>query len=242
MLIEDILQRIGLSEKEAEVYLALLPRGKAPASLLAKQLQIPRSTVKFTCDQLVQKRLIQETILGNATFYIPENPSKLLELLERKQQVLQNSRDDLERNMAALSSLYNPQSSLPKVRFFEGKDALIEMFQDLADIDQERHVFSAGDYMAIHLPEVVSHYRKKVDQHNQPVKVIRGSKFKSKESKANTKYFTHLEELKVHFLVTGDTLAIGSINPGAPIGILIEHQEIAEAFREIFKDVWEQYT
>lgn len=241
MLLEDILQQVGLSEKESEIYLALLPRGKAPASLLAKQLNLPRSTVKFTCDLLVQKRLIQETAQGNATFYIPESPDKLLEMLDRKQRMFDDSREELERNMAALTTLYNPQTSLPKVRFYDGKEAFVEMFNELSKIDADRYTFSGGDYMKAILPEAVQNYRQEVYSHDKKVFVMRSPKYKSADAGPHTKYFKALEELKVHFLVTGDVLAIGSINPSAPMGIRIEHPEIAEAFREIFKDMWEQY-
>lgn len=56
--------------------------------------------------------------------------------------------------------------------------------------------------------------------------------------KKKTKYFRTLEELKVDIQIIDDRISISSVENNAPMGVLIKHAEIANAFSEIFHELW----
>ncbi len=66
---KNTLKDLGLSSKEIDIYLTLLPIGKASASVIAYRTGISRSTAKYICNQLVQKRLFSEGYEGVKNSY-----------------------------------------------------------------------------------------------------------------------------------------------------------------------------
>lgn len=78
------LTQLGLSEKEALLYLLLLRNGPSPASSLAKRLQIKRVSLYPVLESLTERGLVdyEQTPLGRR--YIPHDPVCLLDLLEKE--------------------------------------------------------------------------------------------------------------------------------------------------------------
>lgn len=129
-MIEPILKEIGLKEKEIAIYLALLPLGSAPASILGKYTNITRSTAQYTCHQLEKKGVIKSVFKKNAYYYTPEPIEKLHFLLDKKVKEINDTKEELDRMGADLMGLMNPHTTLPKVRFYEGIDGIIELLND----------------------------------------------------------------------------------------------------------------
>ncbi|MFH1585358.1 MAG: helix-turn-helix domain-containing protein [archaeon] len=77
---EDIrlLQKIGLTELEAQAYLTLLRKGRMSAGALAKSINVQRSTIYYLLDKLRGKGLIGESVQGKTNFVKATNP-KILE-------------------------------------------------------------------------------------------------------------------------------------------------------------------
>lgn len=84
MFNENLLQ-LGLSKKEAMLYLLLLRNGPAPVSCLAKRLELKRVSLYSILESLELKGLIsiQETEQGRR--YLPHDPECLLDGLEKQQ-------------------------------------------------------------------------------------------------------------------------------------------------------------
>ncbi len=54
----DFLESLGLEAIEAQVYQAALSLGTVPASIVANRLNMPRSSARYTCEQLIKKGLM----------------------------------------------------------------------------------------------------------------------------------------------------------------------------------------
>src|SRR5690349_20621367 len=79
---------LGLTEKEAQLYLAALKTGPATAQLLALESGLKRATVYGCIDTLQEKGLLHIEIKGVRKLFIVEPPDKLASLLEKKKQIL----------------------------------------------------------------------------------------------------------------------------------------------------------
>lgn len=129
-MIENVLESLGLTDKEIAIYLALLPIGSAPASALGNRTGINRSTAQYICQQLTKKGIIRALEKNHTYIYSPESPDKLLYLIDLEKKQLEEKAAQTNRIIGELKAMINPQAVLPKVRFFEGVDGLIEMFED----------------------------------------------------------------------------------------------------------------
>lgn len=129
--IKPVLESLGLNPKEIELYLLLLQIGTAPASALARRMRIPSSTAQYTCQQLQKKGLIRMIQKGNTYLFSCEPPRNLLTLVEKEQNVLLAKQQSVERIVGELEGLMSPHSILPKVKFFEGREGIVEAYKEV---------------------------------------------------------------------------------------------------------------
>jgi sugar-specific transcriptional regulator TrmB len=86
------IEALGLEETEAEVYLRLLQAGPAKVSQLASFVEMSRSTLYRTLDDLVEKGFVTKS-LGRPTVYGPKDPETVFEM---GAQDLRNQLDHLD--------------------------------------------------------------------------------------------------------------------------------------------------
>ena len=87
----DQLTRIGFTEYEAKVYLALLRQNPATGYQLSKSSGVPRSMVYETLGRLRGRGLVLETVEGRATLYRPLPPQTFLDQHQSDHERLVNS-------------------------------------------------------------------------------------------------------------------------------------------------------
>lgn len=100
--------------------------------------------------------------------------------------------------------------------------------------------FGAGDYIFRQEPDIVKKFRAKSMKKYKSTMIIRAPKYKElyTDGRKQDQYFQYIDELKVDIQITEDTIAILSLEHISPIGLIIKHQEIANAFRQIFMELW----
>jgi HTH-type transcriptional regulator, sugar sensing transcriptional regulator len=84
--LKNNLTRIGFTEYEAKVYLALLHESPATGYQLSKKSGVPRSMVYEALGRLSARSAVLESIEGRATLYRPLPPEILLNRYEEDQQ------------------------------------------------------------------------------------------------------------------------------------------------------------
>ena len=111
-MIQNTLQHLGYSEKEARIYLALLELGTSPASTIARFLSENRITIYSVLKVLVKKGLILESKKNTIQVYTALAPEILIEQERSKYEQLKNS-------LPELLSLMNTHTTKPRVTFYE---------------------------------------------------------------------------------------------------------------------------
>src|SRR3989344_1956665 len=118
------LKDLGLSEKEAKVYVAALEIGRATADQLAKHAKIVRPTTYLPIKSLMDKGLMSTYEEGKKTYFAPESPELLKRLLARQKDALNAKERDLGDLLPELLHQFKSAGERPIVRFFPGKEGL----------------------------------------------------------------------------------------------------------------------
>jgi len=121
-------EQLGLTRNEIRVYLCLLERGTSLVQTVAKQLQLPRTTVYSILDSLHGHNLVSKQKKRGVGVFRVENPDAILGILRRKERGLQDQRKALEHLVGELQNLYKdgiPRA--PRMEYVEGK-AKVERF------------------------------------------------------------------------------------------------------------------
>ncbi len=135
-MINEVLRKLGLNETQIKVYLTLLSSGTTPASALARRTGIPRSTARYTCQQLVRKGMAIVGTKNNTLLFTAKDPESLFALLEKDREALRQKSAEVSGIVGALQNMYNPKTTLPKVTFHEGVSGLINILEDVIRTDQ----------------------------------------------------------------------------------------------------------
>ena len=130
MLYKD-LEKLGLNQKEAKMYLALLELGEANIAQITKKSGIKRTTAYDIIEALKERGLLSTVIKHKKTYYFAENPRVIEQSLDEK-------KDTLNKILPDLLAITNLIDKKPKIRYFEGVEGLKEVYMDTLNYpDQE---------------------------------------------------------------------------------------------------------
>ncbi len=133
-MILETLQKIGFSEKEAKIYLNLIHLGPQPASVLSERALINRTTTYDIIEGLTKKGLINSIKKDGITYFKALDPKQLLNYFEREKveqtRKIEKQQKEIEALLPALISLENPESTKPKVTFYEGEKGMRQAYED----------------------------------------------------------------------------------------------------------------
>lgn len=130
-MLEKYLQDIGLNDKEATMYLALLSVEHASVLDLAKKTKIKRPTVYVVLESLSKKGLVSETTIGKKTHYHAEPPERLETFVERQKIALEESQRILKDVIPQIKSISRDSGERPVVKYFEGREGIISANDEL---------------------------------------------------------------------------------------------------------------
>lgn len=116
-----LLKQLGLSSKEAAVYLAALALGSASAQQIAGDSGVNRATTYLAIESLMDQGLMSSHLDGGKRLFSAESPKRLQSMLQVKKQRLAQQEGELDRVLPALMAMQSKEAGMPKVRYLEGE-------------------------------------------------------------------------------------------------------------------------
>jgi sugar-specific transcriptional regulator TrmB len=92
-----ILREYGLTEKELELYLKLVEKGRLTAYALAKETKIHKSTCYDVLDKLIEKGFVVEIIENNKKFFSSNEINAILARIKNKETLLLSIVPEIEK-------------------------------------------------------------------------------------------------------------------------------------------------
>lgn len=130
-ILSQSLSKTGLSDKEATVYSSLLELGGGFPSKIADHARIKRSTTYRILLDLSVKGLANEIKKRNKVFYQPESPEKLVHYGKTRIRIAEDQLENTEKIVPELRKIFASFDKAPKIRFFEGPDAVKKICIDM---------------------------------------------------------------------------------------------------------------
>lgn len=239
MDIQEILQEYGLSEKEAKVYLAALSLGAASITELSKKAGLKRPTTYLVIDELLKKHLFIAVPKGKKTYYKSENPEELTKRLEERKR-------KIEEILPELKSLYTKSSKQPKVRFYEGKDKVYKIYEEIFRAKEIWAMFSVDRFLSIFTDEDNKHFfrillRKEgiiYDLFEDTKKAREFSQAKYRKGLSEIKFLPKDFKFSTDILVFDNKVALISFENIT--GVIVEDEDIAKTHKATLQFIWHQ--
>ena len=149
----ESLMNLGLNEKEAKVYLALLPLDKATAYTIAIRSGLKNATAYVILDNLVGKGFALKIPAEDHHYFLAKSPRECLAIARDK---LSTAEEMLPELMAIKKS----SEEKPSVSFYEGMDGFKKMYSKLIKTveNKEEKNFIAFYAHQKDTPEVLKKY------------------------------------------------------------------------------------
>jgi sugar-specific transcriptional regulator TrmB len=115
---------LGLTDKEAKVYLASLELGPATAQQLAAKAAVVRPTAYVAIGGLVKRGLVSQVTRGKKQYFQSEKPGRLAQLLESEKRQILEREQTLKHLLPMLQSLVASAVDRPEAKYYEGTEGL----------------------------------------------------------------------------------------------------------------------
>jgi len=122
MNIKELLENLGLSQKEITIYLACLELGESSIVSIKKKVNLPRTTVFRALEEIEEKGLIEIIETGKRRIYFPYPPKKIAQILSSKAENLKDQAENFKEMLPELNQLYAFSPFQPKVRMLVGQE------------------------------------------------------------------------------------------------------------------------
>jgi len=236
MEMERVLQSLGLQEKEAKVYLALLQMGKGSVPGISVKAGTKRPTTYLILEELRKKGLVNLLPRKAKVLYVANSPQTLLEEQREKEHLIRD-------NMPELLAMFNAKLEKPKVTYYQGVDNIAKLY---GEIFKEKEILFYGSIASI-APEVfaqVEKYLQVVKKEKLQVREIIQADEKSlaytQENATDNhqiKIVSEAHKLPTDNMIFGNKVAIISYKD-EPMAVVIESGDVAETYKSMFEMVW----
>ena len=243
MDLDETLKQIGLSDKESKVYLSCLQLGKATVLNIAKKADLKRPNTYLVLDGLIKKNLTSSIIEGKKTYYIAENPSKLIYMIRVKESLLNNI-------LPNLNAVYNTSENKPNIRYYEGLNGLKNIWEETLEIKSKEMfwISPVKDIFETVGKEYLEKYIERRTEKGIRIKSLRVSfreeedyKYKEKKTFAKTlrdiRFVPKEFNIKTTIIIYDDKVAVIS-SAGEGFGVVIESKEFSNTMKILYDLLW----
>src|SRR3989338_4232289 len=126
-----LFQNLGLTHKEQEVFIKMLPLGAQPASVIAKHVDVPRTSAYVVLERLKQLNLVEEFTRNGISYFKCIPVADIADLLKAQSRKIRQTLIVFKETLPGLMKLENKLSITPTVKFFEGKKAVMKLYEDV---------------------------------------------------------------------------------------------------------------
>lgn len=239
---KQVLEDLGLTRNEIEVYLALMRLGSTSAGMITKECCLHRRNVYDALEKLVQRGLVGYVTKGKTKHFETTDPQRLLDILKEKRASLEIGEKRLQSIMPDLLNSRNNKES-QDVKVFMGREGRKLVFQDILRTARENLVLggvppskSAEGYM-----KQYNRRRAKAGIQNKMIYNKMNYMIDFLKSLDHTEVRLMPRELnsRVSFNIYNNKVAILLHIDDKPLTILIDSGSVANDFREYFNFIWD---
>ncbi len=246
------IEDLGLSNKEARVYIACLSLGSSPVQRIADQAGIKRVTAYVILESLASLGLVSQSIWGKKTVFAAESPANLKRFLDKREKELAEQKQGFIRILPQLEGLKSSPKDSPNAKVYDTIDGIRTIMNIF--LEQGRRPGAGAAYGISNLDQLYEYFPEFESANANPQRAEAGIRSRFIYTSVKGPVLKDTDEQRIResrwlphdkFPVSGDFTVIGndimmlSLNPANRIGITISSKELADGLRAIFEVAWE---
>jgi len=245
----EILEKLGLTKSEIDIYLALIELGNSLASKIAKKCALHRTNVYDSLDKLIKKGLVSFIIRENRKYFFAAEPKKLLKILEGKKEEIKKEENELKGIISELKKKKQLSEEKIEAQIYKGKEGFRTVMEDILESSKEWLIIGGSGKSVELEPYYMPNLFRRIKKLGVSLKILHVDTSEAKKLYSKLSKEKHIKskflppEMKnmtvIH--IYADKVAIIPITPYVvkePTIFLIKNKENADSFRNYFKALW----
>lgn len=236
---KNVLEKLGFTRVEVNVYFDLVKHGESSASEIAGRVNISRTYVYDAIEHLIKKGIISYVLKNNRKRFKVLDLTKLLEFIENKKKFFDEQKNEVKGLITELRKIKKADKKIPIVEVLEGNEGIKTALNDIVRTRKDAVGWGHTTRVKEYVPGwFIDRYLKERDKKGIKVKQLYtegGELLKSK----NTEFRCLPKEFSspVTFGKYGDKIIIFFWSE-VPMVIRIQNREIAKSFEDHFNLLW----
>ncbi len=242
MEIPDALRTIGLSEKQAAVYTALLQLGRASAYSVAEKSGLKKPTTYVILDELIEKGFARRVPRVRKQLYVPLSPDQAFAIAEEKLSLA-------KRTLPELTALVKGEASKVTTLYFEGLHGLKQAMEYGLKAAKGTELVGFYAIPPANNPELSAYFAEWNQKRLKLDIAMRGiapehpslQSFRETDTEAGRVFKSVPYEQFSSEIAIDATPSVVRIHDYKNLqGVVIENADVAKTVRELFEMLWER--
>lgn len=141
MTIKEILQKIGLSPKEIQVFLSASELHLATAYEIAKRAKLKRTTAYAILDQLEQKKFVSSIKKKSKKIFAPISPHSLIDRANERIEEAKTVATYFHELAPLLQNISERHPSKPNVVYYQNRDGIRDLHNEMLHDNQNKTMY-----------------------------------------------------------------------------------------------------
>lgn len=240
MQIIEALQNLGLSEKEARIYTALLKLGRGSAYGIADEAGLKKPTTYVILGELMKKGLANKVPRTRKQLFVPKSPDELFAVAEERLSIAKSV-------LPQLMALAEGEKEKVRTLYYEGLSGAREMlWYHLKEMKGKELVgfYGAEPDSSAELTDVFHQYNDQLRRHAVTVRGIVPEhptlkNWRSTDAEyGRTMKVIPYEDYSANISIDVGDIFVRILAFRELQGIIIENPDVARTMRQIFEMVW----
>ncbi len=244
-MLKQVFKNLGLSEREYEIFLAVYKVGPNPASIIAKNCKVERTTTYRILQKLNKLGLISSSKRQGVQVFFIENENELLKHIQEKRKNLEQVEKNYETIATELKSLRSTEIEIPKIKIYDNQQK--QLFEDIINETKKQKIRTIRLLASNTMNEQLSGISLKDSSYNF-LREIKKERIhidtcvaEGMLTRERLSQITNLDEIfklptkngASHIYIVGDTIFIVIFRENT-IAIKISHSDIAQTLHFLF--------
>jgi predicted transcriptional regulator len=248
----QILKELGFSDKETEIYLALLEQGRLTPAKIAQSTGINRTTVYSSVQELIEKGLVTENRSEKTLQYSALPLSSMQDMIFKEERKLKNKKILVEQAIEKLDSITkNAKTSIPKLTFIY-EEHLLDFLYKQTPFWNQSMMRRDGIWWGFQNPTFLKTYESWVNwywEQSTPKNMIlrlltNQSEFEKRMrnrgyARRLIKFWKGGKDFTATTWVIGDYIIMIATDQKPHYLVQIHDEVLANNMKELFKSIWE---
>ena len=235
---KEELKKLGLTENEAKVYLALLELGNINAGQIIKKTKLHRNIVYDNLDKLIEKGLVSFVVIKNIKYFETTSSNELKEYVEKQKKEALNKEKIVTNILPKIDKLRISSERKQEATIFKGKKGLRTILEEITKTKDELLVFGTGWGMKESMETYYEQWHLKLKKNKVKARILLPENKKRLFLSPFTAKYLPEKNIMPSTIAIYEDKVLNIIWGEEPIAILIISEKASKSYKNYFEMLW----